>query len=37
VSQRVDWEALVQEAITELAAGLTTVGLYGIEHPRAQQ
>ena len=28
-------EKLIQGAITELAAGMTTVGLYGSDHPRA--
>lgn len=30
-------DALINAAITELAAGMTTAGLYGIEHPRAEQ
>lgn len=30
-------DALVNAAITELAAGMTTAGLYGIDHPRAGQ
>lgn len=33
---RFGWEATVSDAITELAAGLTNVGLYGIDHPRAR-
>ncbi|HPW56188.1 MAG: hypothetical protein KA072_13415 [Thermoanaerobaculaceae bacterium] len=28
---------LINAAITELAAGMTTAGLYGIDHPRAEQ
>ncbi|MFI5143198.1 MAG: hypothetical protein ACHQHM_04140, partial [Thermoanaerobaculales bacterium] len=34
---RTDWEVLVHEAIAELAAGATAVGLYGTDHPRAIQ
>lgn len=30
-------DALINAAITELAAGMTTAGLYGIDHPRAEQ
>jgi hypothetical protein len=30
-----DREKLIHAAITELAAGMTTVGLYGGDHPRA--
>lgn len=33
---RDSWEGTVNGAITELAAGLTNVGLYGIGHPRAR-
>lgn len=29
-------DALINSAITELAAGMTTAGLYGIDHPRAE-
>lgn len=29
-------DALINNAITELAAGMTTAGLYGIDHPRAE-
>jgi hypothetical protein len=37
VIPRTDWEVLVHEAIAELAAGATTVALYGTDHPRAAQ
>jgi len=37
MSPRTDWEVLVHEAITELAAGATAVNLYGAGHPRAVQ
>jgi HD-GYP domain-containing protein (c-di-GMP phosphodiesterase class II) len=37
VIARTEWERLVHEAIAELAAGATAVGLYGSEHPRAVQ
>ncbi|HPC82827.1 MAG TPA: hypothetical protein P5234_05520 [Thermoanaerobaculaceae bacterium] len=30
-------DSLINSAITELAAGMTTAGLYGIDHPRAEQ
>ena len=32
---RTEWELVVHETITELAAGATTVALYGAGHPRA--
>ena len=32
---RTEWELVVHETITELAAGATTVALYGAAHPRA--
>jgi HD-GYP domain-containing protein (c-di-GMP phosphodiesterase class II) len=35
VIPRTEWEVVVNEAITELAAGATTVALYGPAHPRA--
>jgi HD-GYP domain-containing protein (c-di-GMP phosphodiesterase class II) len=34
---RTQWEVVVTDTIAELAAGLTTIGLYGVEHPRAEQ
>ncbi|HUK11661.1 MAG TPA: HD domain-containing phosphohydrolase [Thermoanaerobaculaceae bacterium] len=34
---RTDWEVLVHDTIAELAAGTTTIGLYGAGHPRAAQ
>jgi HD-GYP domain-containing protein (c-di-GMP phosphodiesterase class II) len=37
VSSQTAWEALVQATIAELAAGTTTVGLYGSSHPHAIQ
>jgi len=37
VSPQADWGALVQATIAELAAGTTTVGLYGSAHPHAAQ
>ncbi|MCJ7440390.1 MAG: HD domain-containing protein [Thermoanaerobaculaceae bacterium] len=37
MSWSTDWGALVQATIAELAAGTTTVGLYGSSHPRAVQ
>jgi len=37
VTPRAEWGALVQATIGELAAGTTTVGLYGSAHPRAVQ
>jgi HD-GYP domain-containing protein (c-di-GMP phosphodiesterase class II) len=35
VIPRTEWEVVVNEAITELAAGATIVALYGPAHPRA--
>lgn len=32
---RTEWELIVNETITELTAGATTVALYGAAHPRA--
>ena len=32
-----EWEALIGGAVAELAAGATTVALYGAGHPRAEQ
>ena len=34
---RTEWEALVADAVAELAGGATTVALYGPAHPRAGQ
>jgi len=33
---RTDWEVLVHETISELVSGVTTLSLYGSDHPRAQ-
>lgn len=30
-------DSLINAAITELAAGMTTAGLYGLDHPRAEE
>jgi len=35
VIPRTEWELIVNETITELTAGATTVALYGAAHPRA--
>jgi HD-GYP domain-containing protein (c-di-GMP phosphodiesterase class II) len=35
VIPRTEWELIVQDIIAELAAGATTVALYGAGHPRA--
>ncbi len=32
-----EWEARVCEAVAELTAGVNTVALYGLRHPRAEQ
>jgi HD-GYP domain-containing protein (c-di-GMP phosphodiesterase class II) len=37
VIPRTEWEVVVHDTITELAAGATTVALYGPGHPRAQE
>jgi len=37
VIPRTEWEVVVHDAITELAAGATTVALYGPAHPRAAE
>jgi HD-GYP domain-containing protein (c-di-GMP phosphodiesterase class II) len=37
VTSQTEWGALVQATIAELAAGTTTVGLYGSAHPHAVQ
>lgn len=34
---RTQWELIVNETITELTAGATTVALYGASHPRASE
>lgn len=34
---RNEWESLICDTITELTAGLTAIGLYGSDHPRARQ
>jgi HD-GYP domain-containing protein (c-di-GMP phosphodiesterase class II) len=37
MSPQADWGTLVEATIAELAAGATTVGLYGSSHPHAEQ
>ncbi len=37
MSARTEWEVIVSDTIAELAAGATTVSLYGSAHPRAAQ
>jgi len=36
VIPRTEWEVLVHETISELVTGVTTLSLYGSDHPRAQ-
>jgi hypothetical protein len=37
VNRGPEWEALIGGTVAELAAGATTVALYGASHPRAEQ